>query len=394
MLKESVRSIAKEYYNTVVGYRRHLHRHPELSFKEYETSAFIRNRLDELDIPWQVMAETGVVALIQGGFPSDNVVALRADIDALPITEKNATSYVSLNDGVMHACGHDVHTASLLGAAYILQKLKSKFSGTVKLIFQPGEERLPGGASLMINEGVLTNPTPMAIIGQHITPSLPRGKIAICPGKFMASMDELYVTVKGRGGHGAQPHLNIDPVVITAHIITALQQIVSRKAHPGSPTVLSFGKLKADGFINVIPDEVYLEGTFRAMDEKWREQAHQDMIKMATGIAESMGGSCDFKIVKGYPFLYNNESLANELRDAAIQYLGESSVEETGIWMASEDFAYYSQETESLFYLLGARQENEHADATLHSPYLDVNETALEYGMGLMAYLALKKLGN
>lgn len=394
MLKEKIASIAKQIYSNIIVQRRYLHMHPELSFKEYNTSAFIKSRLDEQQIAWKQMAGTGIVATIKGDIPSEKAIALRADIDALPIAEKNSVPYVSLNEGVMHACGHDVHTASLLGTAYILQQLKSSFSGIIKLIFQPGEERLPGGASLMIKEGVLSNPSPMAVIGQHIMPSLKKGKIAICSGKFMASMDELYVTVKGKGGHGAQPHLNVDPVVIASHIIIALQQIVSRMAHPASPTVLSFGKVQADGFINVIPDEVYLEGTFRAMDETWREKAHREMIKMATGIAESMGGTCDFKIVKGYPFLYNNEQLAEELKTYAGDYLGEENVESTGIWMAAEDFAYYSQQADSLFYILGTKKDDNQPAVSLHSPYLDVDESVMEFSTGLMAYMALKKLGN
>ncbi|HZI52118.1 MAG TPA: M20 family metallopeptidase, partial [Chitinophagaceae bacterium] len=256
MLKDEIRQHANSITDTVVQYRRHLHANPELSFHEYETSAFIKARLDEMGIAWKPMAETGVVALIKGKQPSDRVIALRADMDALPITEANDTPYSSKNVGVMHACGHDVHTSSLLGTANILQSIKHKFGGIVKLIFQPGEEKLPGGASLMIKEGVLKNPVPDIVIGQHVSPLIEAGKIGIRKGKFMASMDEIFVTVHGKGGHGAQPHQNIDPVMIAAQILVSLQQVVSRIANPTLPTVLSFGKVIANGAINVIPDEV------------------------------------------------------------------------------------------------------------------------------------------
>ncbi len=298
------------------------------------------------------------------------------------------------SEGVMHACGHDFHTASLLGTAFILQSLKSKFSGTIKLIFQPGEEKLPGGASLMIKSGVLKNPKPGAILGQHVTPVLEAGKIGIRQGPFMASMDELYVVIKGRGGHGAQPQDNIDPVLISSHIIVALQQIVSRAAHPGNPTVLSFGKIVANGAINVIPNEVLMEGTFRAMDEQWRTRAHNLIVKMAKGIAESMGGICEFKIKKGYPFLSNGLELTSEVKIYAQDYLGKGNVESVGVWMAAEDFAYYSRVTEACFYLIGIGNKNKGITSSLHSPTFNIDENALKVSTGLMAYLALRKLGN
>ena len=309
MNKEQIQQLSKNIFNEVVANRRHLHAHPELSFHEVETSAFVAKKLEEMGLEYQKMADTGLVALIKGDKPSDKVVALRADMDALPITEANDVPYKSQNNGVMHACGHDAHTSSLLGTAKILTELKSQFAGTVKLIFQPAEEKLPGGASLMIKEGVLENPKPQAVLGQHVMPLIDAGKVGFRAGKYMASTDELYVTVKGKGGHGAQPQQNIDPVMITAHMLTALQQVVSRFADPKSPSVLSFGKVIANGATNVIPNEVYLEGTFRTMDEKWRNEAHIKMKKMAEGIAESMGGSCEFNIMRGYPFLINEEKL-------------------------------------------------------------------------------------
>jgi amidohydrolase len=396
MIKEQIQELSKKIFNDVVANRRHLHSHPELSFQEVATSAFVASRLDELEIPYVKMADTGLVGLIKGtkSADSEKVIALRADMDALPIVEANDVPYKSQNPGVMHACGHDVHTSSLLGAATILSQMKDQFSGTIKLIFQPAEERLPGGASLMIKEGVLENPKPQAVIGQHVMPLIDAGKVGFRSGKYMASTDELYVTVKGKGGHGAQPQQNIDPVIITAHILTALQTLVSRYSDPKSPCVLSFGKVIANGATNVIPNEVYLEGTFRAMDETWRAEAHKRMKKMAEGIAESMGGSCEFNIMNGYPFLINEEKLTAAARSHAEDYLGKENVLDLDIWMAAEDFAYYSQVADSCFYRLGIRNESKGIVSSVHTPTFDIDESALQVGPGLMAYLALKQLGN
>ncbi|MGV3508064.1 MAG: M20 metallopeptidase family protein [Sphingobacteriaceae bacterium] len=394
MLKEKVQALAENIHEEVIALRRHLHANPELSFAEYQTSAFVKAQLDALGIKWVRMADTGVVALLKGDKSSDNVIALRADMDALPIVEANDVPYKSKNEGVMHACGHDVHTSSLLGVAKILTELKSDFGGTIKLIFQPAEEKLPGGANVMIKEGVLENPKPQAVIGQHVMPFIDAGKIGIRSGKYMASTDELYVTVKGKGGHGAQPQQNIDPVLIASHIIVALQQVVSRIADPKLPTVLSFGKVIANGATNIIPNEVYIEGTFRTMDEKWRAEAHTRMKKIAEGMAESMGGSCDFKIVNGYPFLINEEKLTSQVRDFAIDYLGEENVIDIDIWMAAEDFAYYSQVSDACFYRLGTRNEARGITSSVHTPTFDIDENALKTSVGLMAYTALKQLGN
>ena len=393
-LKEKVNKIANEIHKEVVNNRRHLHANPELSFHEYETSAFVASQLTALNIPFQKMAGTGLVALIKGEKPSDNAVALRADMDALPILEANDVVYKSKHEGIMHACGHDVHTSSLLGTAKILKELRSDFAGTVKLIFQPAEEKLPGGASIMIKEGVLENPKPQAVIGQHVMPLIDAGKVGFRSGKYMASTDEIYVTVHGKGGHGAQPQQNIDPVLITSHIIIALQQIISRVADPKIPSVLSFGKVIANGATNVIPNEVYLEGTFRTMDEDWRAQAHQKMKKMAEGIAEAMGGSCDFRIMNGYPFLINEEVLTAQVRGYAEDYLGKENVLDLDIWMAAEDFAYYSQAADACFYRLGTRNEEKGITSSVHTPTFDVDESALNVSTGLMAYIALKRLGN
>lgn len=394
MLKQEIAQYAKQVLAAVTGWRRHLHAHPELSFREYNTSDYVKSVLSDHGISWQEMADTGVVALIRGDLPSDKVVALRADMDALPITEQNEVDYISKNQGVMHACGHDVHTSSLLGVAVILQSLKPTFGGTVKLIFQPGEECLPGGASLMIRDGVLKDPAPAAVIGQHVMPTIPVGKVGFRIGKFMASMDELKVTVTGRGGHGAQPQDNIDPVLIASHIVVALQQVVSRMADPFTPTVVSFGKFIANGAINVIPDQVHLEGTFRTFDEAWRQKAHAEMKKIAAATAESMGAKCEFTINRGYPFLFNNEALTEEISGYAVEYLGREQVLDMDQWMASEDFSYYSQLTDGCFYMLGVRNEAKNITSMLHTATFNIDENALEISAGLMTYLALRRLGN
>jgi len=393
VLTEDIKQLSNEIHGYVIENRRYLHAHPELSFQEYETSSFVKIRLDEMNIAWEPIAGTGIVALIKGVKPSEQVVALRADMDALPIKEVNQVEYVSQNTGVMHACGHDAHTSSLLGTARILKSIRSEFGGTVKLIFQPGEEKLPGGASLMIKEGILNTPQPSAVIGQHVSPMVDAGKIAIRKGKFMASMDEIFITVHGKGGHGAQPHQNIDPVIIAAHILVALQQIVSRAANPTLPTVLSFGKLIANGAINVIPDEVYIEGTFRTLNESWRAEAHERIKKMAQNIAEGMGGWCDVKIVRGYPFLINEENLSLQVRSFAEEYLGTENVIDADLWMAAEDFAWYSQAAASCFYLLGIRNKEKGIVSSLHTPTFNIDENALALSTGLMAYIAMRRLG-
>ncbi|MEK6781190.1 MAG: M20 family metallopeptidase [Bacteroidota bacterium] len=392
MLRDVIKSLANKISNTVIENRRHLHAHPELSFQEFETSSFVKSRLDEMGIPWQSMATTGIVAILKGEIPSNQIIALRADMDALPILELNSINYASQNKGVMHACGHDVHTSSLLGTASILQSIKSKFGGTVKLIFQPGEEILPGGASLMIKDGVLENPKPRAVMGQHVMPSIEVGKIGLRKGKHMASMDEIYITVLGKGGHGAMPHLNIDPVVIASHIIVALQQIVSRNAKPTIPSVLSFGKVIANGAVNVIANEVYLEGTFRSVDETWRSEAHVRIKKIAEGIAEGMGGRCELKIVRGYPVLFNEEKLTDSVISFAVEYLGKDNVVPVDIWMAAEDFSYYSQVSDTCFYLLGTGNKEQGMVSSLHTSTFNIDEKALTIGIGLMAYLAVKQL--
>lgn len=392
-IKESIKRIASEISGDIVGIRQHLHSNPELSFQEFQTAKFVAESLRKIGLkPVEGIANTGVSAMIDGKNPSKKVVALRADIDALPITEANEVPYKSKNVGVMHACGHDVHTSSLLGTAKILHDLKDHFEGSVKLIFQPGEEKAPGGASLMIKDGILKNPQPQNILGQHVMPLLPVGKIGFREGLYMASADEIYITVTGKGGHGAMPDRNVDPVLIASHIIVALQQVVSRFATPTTPTVLSFGKIVGEGATNIIPNEVKIEGTFRTLDEKWRAEAKIKMKKLAEGLAESMGGSCNFHILDGYPYLYNNELLTQRNREFATQYMGKENIVDLDIWMAAEDFAFYSQEIDACFYRLGVRNDAKGITSNVHTPTFNIDEDALEIGSGLMAWLAINEL--
>jgi len=394
MLKEKIKQLAKEYHEEIIHIRRHLHQHPELSFQEIETGKFIAKKLQQFGIPHQHgIADNGVVGLIKGKNPNKKVVALRGDIDALPIQEANEVPYKSKHEGVMHACGHDVHTSSLLGSAKILNALKDHFEGTIKLIFQPGEEKLPGGASIMIKEGVLENPAPKSIFGQHVHPPLEAGTIGIKSGKYMASTDEIYMTVTGKGGHGALPQDCIDPILITSNLIVSLQQIVSRHANPTVPTVLTFGKINSTGgATNVIPNEVKVQGTFRTMDEKWRKKAHKKMKKMAEGIAKAMGGKCEFKLVNGYPYLVNHEELTERAKQRAIEYLGKSKVIDLPIRMTAEDFSYFSQAMPACFYRLGTGNKKKGITSNIHTNTFDVDENALELSIGLMAWLAVNEL--
>ncbi|MCH7413171.1 M20 family metallopeptidase [Belliella sp. R4-6] len=393
MIKEKIKSLANQYKSEVIANRRHLHANPELSFHEFETLAFVKEQLSKMGVTdFEVKAETGLVVLIKGNNPEKKVVALRGDMDALPIIEQNDVPYKSTKPGVMHACGHDVHTASLLGAAQILNEVKTEFEGTIKLVFQPGEELIPGGASLMIKDKALENPRPSSIIGQHVMPLIPVGKVGFRKGMYMASADELYITVKGKGGHGAMPETLVDPVLIASHMIVALQQVVSRNASPKIPSVLSFGRIEALGATNIIPNEVKIQGTFRTLNEEWRAKAHQHMISIAKGIVEGMGGEVDFEVRKGYPFLKNAEELTDRAQHAAIDYLGEENVIDLDIWMAAEDFSYYTQEIDGCFYRLGTRNEAKGITSGVHTPTFDIDEDALEIGAGLMAYLAVKEL--
>lgn len=394
-MKEKIKVLSRQYLEEIIQIRRYLHQHPELSFQEVETGKYIAQKLNEFGIPNQHgIADNGVVALIAGKNPARKVVALRADIDALPISEANDVPYKSQNPGVMHACGHDVHTASLLGAAKILKALREELEGTIKLIFQPAEERLPGGASIMIAAGVLENPNPLSIFGQHVHPPLEVGKIGLRSGQYMASADELYLTIRGKGGHGALPQDCIDPIAIAAQLIVALQQIVSRYANPTIPSVLTFGKINSlGGANNIIPNEVKLEGTFRTMDETWRFEAHHRMKNIAASITQSMGGACDFDIKVGYPVLYNEPALTARARAYAEEFLGAENVVELPIRMTAEDFAYYSQQMPACFYRLGTGNTAKGITAPIHTDTFDIDEDALEVGMGLMAWMGIRETG-
>lgn len=390
-----IKRLAQEYAAETIANRRYLHTNPELSFQEYNTARFVAQKLKDIGLtPQEGIADTGVVAIIEGKNPESKVIGLRADMDALPIFEKNDVPYKSINEGVMHACGHDVHTSSLLGTAKILHQLRDEFEGTVKLVFQPAEEKAPGGASIMIKEGVLENPAPAGMLGQHVAPNIPVGKIGFREGMYMASTDELYLTIKGKGGHGAMPDQLIDPVLIASHVIVSLQQIISRNRKPANPSVLSFGRFIADGVTNVIPNEVTIQGTFRCMDEEWREDGLRRMKKMAEGITEAMGGICDFEIVKGYPFLKNHPELTRRMKNEAIEYMGKENVIDLDLWMAGEDFAFYSQVVDSCFYRLGTRNEARGIISGVHTPTFDVDEIALEIGPGLMSWLTIRELSK
>lgn len=392
---EKIKSLAREYFPDTVKIRRHLHQNPELSFEEKKTAAFIAAELRSIGLsPQEGIAGTGVTALIEGKNPGSRVIALRADIDALPITEQNEVPYRSQNPGVMHACGHDVHTSSLLATARILHGIRQELEGRIKLIFQPGEEKAPGGASMMIREGVLESPKVGRIIGQHVAPNIPVGKIGFREGMYMASTDEIYMRVHGKGGHGAAPHMTVDPVVVASNIIVSLQQIISRNRNPSYPSVLTFGKMIAEGATNIIPNEVYIEGTFRCMDEEWRAEGLARMQKMAEGIADAMGARCEFWIVKGYPFLQNHPELTRRIRRHATEYVGAENIVDLDLWMAGEDFAFYSQVTDASFYRLGTRNEARGIISGVHTPTFDIDEGALEVGPGLMAYMAMQEVNS
>jgi amidohydrolase len=392
-LLNSIKQSSLAAASDVVGFRRHLHANPELSYQEHQTSKFVADVLRSFGLsPVEGIAGTGVVALIEGKNPGKRTVALRADMDALPITEANNVDYKSTKPGIMHACGHDVHTSSLLGTAKILSAVRDQFEGTVKLIFQPGEEKNPGGASMMIKEGVLENPRPSSIIGQHVMPLVPVGKIGFREGMYMASSDEIYIKVIGKGGHGATPELAIDPVLIASHIIVALQQVISRNASPKQPTVLTFGRIIGEGATNIIPNEVNIAGTFRALNEEWRESGLKKIVKMAESLAEGMGGRCEIELSRGYPYLENNPQVTRRIRKAAEDYVGKENVVDIDLTLGSEDFAYYSHQVPASFYRLGTRNDAKGITSYVHTPTFDIDEDALKIGPGVMAWMALQEL--
>ncbi len=387
MLLQKIKNLAAEYATENIAVRQYLHANPELSYEEFNTSRFLQDKLKSMGIPFEVMATTGIVALIEGKNPASRTIALRGDMDALPIDEENEVPYKSKNQGVMHACGHDVHTTILLGAAKILNELRNGFEGTVKLIFQPGEERNPGGASYMIKEGVLDNPRPQGIIALHVHPGLDSGKLSFRKGRVMASADEIYMTIRSKGGHAAAPHLTADTILIASHLIVSLQQIISRNNNPLSPSVLSICSIEGGHTTNVIPSEVKLKGTFRAMDEAWRFKAHELITKQSRGLVEAMGAELDLKIDVGYPTVDNDPEFTDVAWQQAKDFMGEENVSETEIRMGAEDFGYYTQIIPGCFFRLGVRNEEKGIIHNVHTPKFNIDERAIETGIGVMAWL-------
>ncbi len=385
-----IKALSAAYKKEFIQTRRHIHANPELSYVEFETSAFIQSKLTEWGIPFVVMATTGVVGLIKGKNADERIVALRADIDALPIVEENEVEYKSKNNGVMHACGHDVHTTCLLGAAKILNETKDEWIGTVKLIFQPGEEKNPGGASMLIKEGVLENPAPQKIFGLHVHNILQVGQFSFKGGMVMASADEIYITIKAKGGHAGAPHLTADTILIASQLVVSLQQIVSRNNNAFNPTILSITSIQGGNATNIIPSEVKLMGTFRAMDEAWRFKAHE-LIKTQTELlVKAMGAEAIVNIEVGYPFVKNDEALSASARLLAEEFAGKENVSETELRMGAEDFAYYSQKIPACFYRLGIGNVAKGITIGVHTPIFNIDEDAIEHGMGMMAWLGAK----
>ncbi len=387
---DKIKKLAATYASEFIAVRHHLHANPELSYEEFETSAFIREKLGGWQIPFEVKATTGVVGLIKGKNPDKKVIALRADMDALPIMEENDVTYRSKKPGVMHACGHDVHTACLLGAAKILNETKEEWEGTIKLIFQPGEEKNPGGASLLIKEGVLENPAPQKIFALHVHPGMEAGTFSFRGGMVMASADEIYITIKSRGGHAAAPQFTADTILVASHLIISLQQIISRNNNPFNPSVLSITSVQGGNTTNVIPSEVKLMGTFRAMNEEWRFQAHELIKKQTTALVAAMGATAEIRIDVGYPFVLNNEQLSAEAMSNAMLYAGAENVSETELRMGAEDFAFYSHLIPACFFRLGAGNKKNNITSNVHTPTFNIDESAIEKGMGMMAWLAIK----
>jgi amidohydrolase len=392
-IKNQIKQKAQQHFSSVVAIRRHLHQNPELSKQEKETSKYICSILDTIDgVEYQSnIGGYGIFGFIKGRKPNKKTIALRADIDALPIKESTNLPFASLKEGVMHACGHDAHTAILLGAIKILSELREEFDGQVMFIFQPSEEHYPGGAITMLNDGIFNNITPKAIFALHTTPEIERGKIGIKEGKYMASTDEIYIEVRGKGGHGATPDLNIDPIVAASHIVIALQTLVSRNANPTLPTTFSVGTFLAEGRTNIIPSKVYLECIIRTFDNDWRKQAHKLIHRISEETAQAFGATADVFIDHGYPYLYNNPTLTKATRNLAQEYLGEENVLDIDMRMTAEDFAYFAHKIPACYFRLGTKKEG--CEITnLHTSNFDIDENSMQDAIGLMTYLAIENL--
>ncbi len=389
-MKNKIKSLAKELKADIVDVRRHLHRFPGLSFEEYETAQFIHALLDSWNIEHEFLTETGIVATIKGRNPEKRTIALRADIDALPIQEKNACPYKSTVDGVMHACGHDAHAAMLLGAANILNQMRDDFEETIKLIFQPGEEKLPGGASVMIENGVLKDVG--LIIAQHVYPDLPCGEVGFHAGEFMASCDEINLTIKGKGGHAAKIKERDNTTVAAAKLLCAVSELSSEfnKEERKNPIIIAFGSFIADGTYNVIPNEVTLKGTMRTFDENDRKTIKNKIKEFCEEVASSFNVEADLFIEEGYPVLINDVNLTESLMSHAKDFMGEENVKDIPQLMTAEDFAWYSHKTKACMYRIGTSNIEKGIVSKQHTPTFDIDEDALEIGMGLMAWLAVK----
>jgi amidohydrolase len=397
---ETIKQLASTHFQEVLEFRKHIHQHPELSFEEYKTSEYVCSVLEKHSITYtKGIVKTGIIAIIKGENPTKKTILLRADLDALPIEEKNNVSYKSQNLGIMHACGHDAHTASVLGTAIILNQLKHEFEGTVKIIFQPGEEVLPGGSSLMIKEGVLQNPKVDIAIAQHVFPSMEVGKVGFRTGMYMASTDELHITITGKGGHAAMAGDYNNPLVVAAHIITEIERQfpfvidaegVARNTQNNIPTVIAFGKIEGKGATNVIPESVYLAGTFRTMDEVWRKEVKLKITEIINLLATTYNVKADINIMDGYPFLTNDAEVTKQCKQAAIEYLGKENVEDLPLRMTAEDFAYITQQIPSCFYRLGTGNKAKGITSGVHTSTFDIDEKSLEISTGLMAWMVVR----
>ena len=394
-LAGKIQELAAEIFPEVVALRRDIHLHPELSYEEVRTTALITDYLLGLGItPEPPLLETGVIALIRGEHKSSRgkVVALRADIDALPLNEENLHGFCSLESGKMHACGHDMHTAMLLGAAKILSQMKDELAGDVLLIFQPAEEKAPGGAKPFLDAGLFRTFNPSVIIGQHCFPNVETGKVALCKGSFMAATDELYFTVTGQGGHASAPQKAADPVLAAAHIITAVQHLVSRVVPPHEPAVVSIASIHGGNAPNVIPRQVTMSGTMRTMNEDVRSVVQEKLRQTVEHVARGLGVEAEVEIRKGYPVLFNDLAVTDHAEVICSEYLGKENVLESEPLMTAEDFAYYLQECPGTFWQIGTGTLPHEKNNTLHSPTFNPSEHALEIGSGLFAYTALRFL--